>query len=190
MQVPEINSGPLDAIPVNSLVRFRGMVIFFFGQLLLKCIDYVLKLCNLRDHVVEDLLVFLEYIESELSSDVILVFSQLLLWRWSRVIFAEQILSVSFCIRCKTCLTLNITLELTRQASTTDISLVQLLMIIRDFVSCVCFQILEGLNCYHHLQDQGVWHTSKYMDTADVPSGPEAEPQMWDRRLLYCVPVC
>lgn len=40
------------------------------------------------------------------------------------------------------------------------------------------------------LQEQGVWHTSKYMDTADVPSGPEAEPQMWDRRLLYCVPVC
>lgn len=26
VQVPEVNSGPLDAIPVNSLVRFRGMV--------------------------------------------------------------------------------------------------------------------------------------------------------------------
>lgn len=26
LQVLEVNSGPLDAIPVNSLVRFRGMV--------------------------------------------------------------------------------------------------------------------------------------------------------------------
>lgn len=38
-------------------------------------------------------------------------------------------------------------------------------------------------------KDQGVWHTSKYMDVADVPSGSEAEAQMWDRRVLYCVPI-
>lgn len=39
-------------------------------------------------------------------------------------------------------------------------------------------------------QDQGVWHTTKYTDVVDVPSGSESEAQMWDRRLLYCVPVC
>jgi hypothetical protein len=77
LQVPEVNSGPLDAIPVNSLVRFRGMV--------------------------QDM-----------------------------------------------------------------------------------FDIEYYIGAY---KEQGVWHTSKYMDTADVPSGPEAEPQMWDRRLLYCVPI-
>jgi hypothetical protein len=27
------------------------------------------------------------------------------------------------------------------------------------------------------------------MDVADVPTGQDTEPQMWDRRLLYCVPV-
>ncbi|KAG0600553.1 hypothetical protein M758_11G042700 [Ceratodon purpureus] len=77
LQVPEINSGPVDAIPVNSLVRFRGMV--------------------------QDM-----------------------------------------------------------------------------------FDVEYYIGAY---KDQGVWHTSKYMDTADVPSGPEAEPQMWDRRLFYCVPI-
>ena len=57
LQVPELNSGPLDAIPVNSLVRFRGMVLSFLGQLLLKFVDDVLRVCHLRDHIVEDVFV-------------------------------------------------------------------------------------------------------------------------------------
>lgn len=38
-------------------------------------------------------------------------------------------------------------------------------------------------------QEGGDWHTTKYMDVADVPTEQDTEPQMWDRRLLYCVPV-
>ncbi|CAK9260337.1 unnamed protein product [Sphagnum jensenii] len=38
-------------------------------------------------------------------------------------------------------------------------------------------------------KEGGDWHTTKYMDVADVPTGQDTEPQMWDRRLLYCVPV-
>jgi hypothetical protein len=63
-------------------------------------------------------------------------------------------------------------------------------MTILDFMLSTGFRSVGDSVVIIILQDQGVWHTSKYMDTADVPSGPEAEPQMWDRRLFYCVPVC
>lgn len=38
-------------------------------------------------------------------------------------------------------------------------------------------------------KDGSSWRTNKYTDVASVQMPPNAQMEMWDRRLLYCVPV-
>lgn len=38
-------------------------------------------------------------------------------------------------------------------------------------------------------KDGSSWKTNKYADVASVQMAPNAQMEMWDRRLLYCVPV-
>ncbi|KAF7830871.1 mini-chromosome maintenance complex-binding protein [Senna tora] len=39
------------------------------------------------------------------------------------------------------------------------------------------------------LSDGSVWRTNKFMDVAQFPIDSSADKRMWERRLLYCVPV-
>ncbi|CAM6091635.1 unnamed protein product [Calypogeia fissa] len=38
-------------------------------------------------------------------------------------------------------------------------------------------------------QDGAVWRTTKFSDVSDLPLKGNSDSQVWDRRLLYCVPV-
>ncbi|XP_054798826.1 mini-chromosome maintenance complex-binding protein [Prosopis cineraria] len=38
-------------------------------------------------------------------------------------------------------------------------------------------------------KDGSVWRTNKFMDVAQFPMGSSADMRIWERRLLYCVPV-
>ncbi|KAL5732986.1 hypothetical protein ACOSQ2_032678 [Xanthoceras sorbifolium] len=38
-------------------------------------------------------------------------------------------------------------------------------------------------------KDGAVWRTNKFMDFSQVPMGSSPDMQVWERRLLYCVPV-
>ncbi|KAL1337427.1 hypothetical protein HN51_032095 [Arachis hypogaea] len=38
-------------------------------------------------------------------------------------------------------------------------------------------------------KDGAVWRTNKFMDVSQFPIGPSADTRIWERRLLYCVPV-
>ncbi|MED6211896.1 hypothetical protein PIB30_077982 [Stylosanthes scabra] len=38
-------------------------------------------------------------------------------------------------------------------------------------------------------KDGAMWRTNKFMDVSQFPIGPSADTQIWERRLLYCVPV-
>ncbi|ERN05393.1 mini-chromosome maintenance complex-binding protein isoform X1 [Amborella trichopoda] len=38
-------------------------------------------------------------------------------------------------------------------------------------------------------KDGSTWRTNKYTDVSSLPMGPSSEMHLWDRRLLYCVPV-
>nr|VDD15795.1 unnamed protein product [Brassica oleracea] len=38
-------------------------------------------------------------------------------------------------------------------------------------------------------KDDSTWRTNKYSDVSQFPDGPSSETQVWERRLLYCVPV-
>lgn len=38
-------------------------------------------------------------------------------------------------------------------------------------------------------KDDSTWRTNKYSDVSQFTDGPSSETQVWERRLLYCVPV-
>ncbi|XP_061368046.1 mini-chromosome maintenance complex-binding protein [Gastrolobium bilobum] len=38
-------------------------------------------------------------------------------------------------------------------------------------------------------KDDSVWRTNKFMDVSQFPMGSSADMRIWERRLLYCVPV-
>ncbi|KAK9282820.1 hypothetical protein L1049_011043 [Liquidambar formosana] len=38
-------------------------------------------------------------------------------------------------------------------------------------------------------KDGPMWRTNKFMDVSQFPMGPSSDTRVWERRLLYCVPV-
>lgn len=40
------------------------------------------------------------------------------------------------------------------------------------------------------VKDDATWRTNKYSDISHFPEGSSSKMQVWERRLLYCVPVC
>lgn len=39
------------------------------------------------------------------------------------------------------------------------------------------------------LKNEETWNTNKFSDVAQFPMGPSPDMRVWERRLLYCVPV-
>lgn len=39
------------------------------------------------------------------------------------------------------------------------------------------------------IKDGGMWNTNKFTDISQFPMGPSSDTLIWERRLLYCVPV-
>lgn len=62
------------------------------------------------------------------------------------------------------------------------------------YVGAFKVKLLKIMNVIgnHHectFQDGGVWRTTKYTDLTEIPLSPETETIVWDRKLIYCVPV-
>lgn len=39
------------------------------------------------------------------------------------------------------------------------------------------------------LKDGSIWRTNKFMDVAQYPIDSSSETRIWERRMLYCIPV-
>lgn len=52
----------------------------------------------------------------------------------------------------------------------------------------VLFCGIEIFSCFI-LKDGSVWRTNKFMDVCQYPMGSSPDMRIWERRLLYCVPV-
>lgn len=48
----------------------------------------------------------------------------------------------------------------------------------------MCVKALSGI-----MKDGSTWKTTKFMDSSQCPAGFSPDMRIWERRLLYCVPV-
>lgn len=53
---------------------------------------------------------------------------------------------------------------------------------------CLYFERLIFFSSYH-VKDGGLWRTNKFMDVSQFPMDLSSDKRVWERRLLYCVPV-
>lgn len=55
----------------------------------------------------------------------------------------------------------------------------------------LCLSInLNYFFLFYSVKDESTWRTNKYSDVSQFPDASTSNMQVWERRLLYCVPVC
>ena len=57
-------------------------------------------------------------------------------------------------------------------------------LFVKDVAVFMCVKTFSGI-----VKDGTTWKTTKYTDSFQCPTGVSPDMRIWERRLLYCVPV-